>query len=247
MIQLSVRCAVPWLYLAFAASALLKLFPGEWSRWLMRNRKYLGLCFAAAMAWQGFFILWLVTVHTDYYVDEVYVLRDAIEGVTGYLFLVAMTATSFAPGRRALSARQWRMLHLTGIYFLWAYAFSVYWWNLFYYADPVVLDHVYYWSGLLAWLLRAFAWAKKELKGVSGTTMPSWRQPLFLTVGGAIVTAGLIASAIGRSWHAPAEYLLTGYDVTRLPELYLPYWPFIAYLPLFAVGFGVYLAARART
>ena len=108
MIQLSVRCAVPWLYLAFAASALLKLFPGDWSRWLMRNRKFLGLCFAAAMAWQGFFILWLVTVHTDYYVDEVYVLRDAIEGVTGYLFLVAMTVTSFAPGRKLLSARQWR-------------------------------------------------------------------------------------------------------------------------------------------
>ena len=93
MIQLSVRCAVPCLYLAFAASSVQALFPGPFSLWLMRNRKYLGLCFAAAMAWQGLFILWMVTVYRDYYVNEVYVLRDAIEGTTGYLFLLAMTVT----------------------------------------------------------------------------------------------------------------------------------------------------------
>ncbi len=65
MIQLAVRCAVPWLYLAFAASSLQVVFPGLVSRWLLRNRKFIGLCFAAAMAWQLFFILWLVGIHTD--------------------------------------------------------------------------------------------------------------------------------------------------------------------------------------
>ena len=38
LIQLSVRCSVPWLYLAFAASSLQVVFPGAFSRWLMRNR-----------------------------------------------------------------------------------------------------------------------------------------------------------------------------------------------------------------
>ena len=57
MIQLSVRCAIPWLYLAFAASSLQAVFPGSFSRWLLRNRKNVGLCFAAAMAWQLTFIL----------------------------------------------------------------------------------------------------------------------------------------------------------------------------------------------
>ncbi len=52
MIQLSVRCSVPWLYLAFAASSVHALYRSELSRWLMRNRRILGLCFAAGMAWQ---------------------------------------------------------------------------------------------------------------------------------------------------------------------------------------------------
>ena len=52
------------------------------------------------MAWQGLFILWMVLAYTDYYVNELYVLRDAIEGVGGYLFLTAMTVTSFMPVRR---------------------------------------------------------------------------------------------------------------------------------------------------
>ncbi len=60
MIQLSVRIAVPWLFVAFAASSLQVVFPGSFSRWLLRNRKVIGLCFAAAMGWQLFFILWLV-------------------------------------------------------------------------------------------------------------------------------------------------------------------------------------------
>ena len=95
MIQLAVRCAVPWLYLAFAASSLQVVFPGTFSRWLLRNRSKIGLCFAAAMGWQLFFILWLVGMHTEYYVNDVYVLSDAVEGVVGYAFLIAVVVTSF--------------------------------------------------------------------------------------------------------------------------------------------------------
>ncbi|MCP4966526.1 MAG: hypothetical protein GY926_15010, partial [bacterium] len=119
MIQLSVRCAIPWLYLAFAASSAQVLFPGQLSRWLLRNRKILGLCFAAAMGWQLLFIVWLVTVYSDYYVAEVSVLRDVIEGVVRYLFLIAMTLTSFRLGRKLLKPKRWKLLHKSGIYFLW--------------------------------------------------------------------------------------------------------------------------------
>jgi len=124
MIQLSVRCAIPWLYLAFATSSIQVLFPGLLSRWLLRNRKFIGLCFAAAMAWQLLFIVWLTTVHNDYYIKEVYVLRDALEGIMGYIFLIAMTLTSFKFGRKRLKPRQWKYLHKLGIYSLWIYAFS---------------------------------------------------------------------------------------------------------------------------
>ena len=165
MIQLSVRFAVPWLYLVFAASAIQVVFPGLFSRWLLRNRKYIGLCLAVAMGWQLFFILWLTGIHTDYYVSEVYVLSDVVEGVIGYALLTAMVLTSFDFGRSRLTSKQWKLLHRSGIYWLWVYAWSVYWFNLFYYEEPAVaIDYIYYWGGLLAWGLRMGAWSKKRMQ-----------------------------------------------------------------------------------
>lgn len=238
MIQFSVRCAVPLLFITFAASSVQKLFPGPLGAWLLRNRKYVGLCFAAAMAWQGFFILWMTIVHSDYYVNEVYVLRDAIEGVLGYLFLTAMVLTSFKPGRKLLKPANWRLLHLCGIYFLWAYAFSVYWWNLFYYGAPVLLDYIYYWGGFLAWAMRAVAWGKK--RGGFKDTALATRLP-----GGAIILFGLVAANTGSVWWQTVESVLMPTAFFESLELWLPYWPFTPFLPLFALGFGVFLMTKA--
>ncbi len=163
MIQFSVRCSVPLVYVAFAASSLQTVFPSPFSRWLLRNRKMVGLSFAAAMSWQLLFILWLVGIHTEHYVKNVYVLSDAIEGVSGYTFLIAMVLTSFKFGSKRLSNKQWKLLHRSGIYYIWAYAWSVYWFDLFYYDNPVLIDYVYYWAGFLAWGLRMWAWSKKHI------------------------------------------------------------------------------------
>ena len=165
MIQYTVRWSVPWLYLAFMASSLQVVYPSQFSRWLARNRKYFGLCFASAMAWQLLFILWMVGLHSDYYAEEVYNLSDTIEGVGGYLVLMAMVATSFPWGRSLLSPKQWRYLHKFGIYYLWGYAWSVYWYALYYHETPLhPIDHAFYWIGFFAWGLRIWAWSKKELK-----------------------------------------------------------------------------------
>ena len=56
MIGYSVSFAVPIIFLVVAISPLQKLFPGPFTNWMLRNRKYIGLCFAVAMGWQGFFI-----------------------------------------------------------------------------------------------------------------------------------------------------------------------------------------------
>ncbi len=246
MIQLSVRWAIPWLYLAFAASSAQVLFPGPLSLWLLRNRRIMGLCFAAAMGWQLLFIVWLVSVYSDYYIAEVYVLRDVIEGVLGYLFLIAMTLTSFRPGRKLLKPKQWRLLHKSGMYFLWAYAFSVYWWNLFYYPNPVWIDYVFYWGGFLAWGLRVAAWSKKHRQLAEKKSPQASSQPALMLMGIVIVGIGLVAAAFGLIWRESAEELLTGYAITRIPELYLPYWPFEPFLPLFIIALGVFLWAKSR-
>jgi DMSO/TMAO reductase YedYZ heme-binding membrane subunit len=160
MISFSVRWAVPFIYLVVAASSLQILFPGPLPSWLLRNRKYIGLCFAVAMAWQGFFIFTMSNYFREYYFADVYLLRDELEGSIGYIFLPAMVVTSFQFGRKYLDSRQWKLLHKSGIYFLWAYPFSVYWWNLSYYDNPEPIDYVFYWAGFTAFALRIAAWGK---------------------------------------------------------------------------------------
>ena len=246
MIQLSVRLAVPLLYIAFSASSLQLLFPGAFSRWLLRNRKIIGLSFASAMAWQLFFILWLVTVYSDYYIGEVYVLRDAIEGVVGYLFLIAMTLTSFKFGRKHLKPKSWRLLHKSGIYFIWAYAFSVYWWALFYYPSPNAIDYVYYWAGFVAVGLRAAAWGKKRWMRAEKISPHGHQNLVFKFMARALIAFGIIAASFGSVWREPAQDILKGHAITYLPETYLPYWPFEPYLPLFIIAFGVYLTTKFR-
>lgn len=243
MIAYSVRWAVPWLYIAFAASSVQALFPSTASRWLLRNRKIMGLSFAVGMAWQLTFIVWLVSVHRDYYVNEVYVLRDVIEGLGGYLFLLAMTVTSFKFARKRMTSKNWKRLHTWGIYFLWAYAFSVYWYALFYYESPDLIDYVYYWSGALALALRQAAWLRKRNKQAKGSG-PS--------TGVRIVAVGLILLAaiglcLGSLWTDPAHHYLGGYQLTLWLDLYMPYWPFIPFLPLFLSAAGAALFAKSRT
>ena len=162
MIQFSVRLAVPWLFIAFAASSLAVVFPGSLTRWLLRNRRIIGLCFAAGMAWQLLFILWLVIGHWNYYLQEAYSYFDLAEQIPGYLVIFAMVVTSFRFGRSKLSARQWEILHKGGIYFLWGVVWSTYWFELFYYEDIQAIDYVYYWAGFAAWGVRALAWSKKR-------------------------------------------------------------------------------------
>ena len=198
------------------------------------------------MAWQGLFIVWLVTVHSDYYITEVYVLRDAIEGIVGYLLLAAMTATSFMPIRKRMKPGNWKLLHKIGIYFLWAYAFSVYWWNLFYYASPVLLDYVYYWGGFVACGLRIAAW-RKQRRTQSEKHAPESDAAQTLTIPGyVLIGIGLLVAAFGSAWRPMAEAILYGYTITRWPELYLPYWPFEPFLALFVITLGAYLTTGVR-
>lgn len=248
MIQTSVRWSMPWLYLAFAASSLQILAPGHFSRWLLRNRKIMGLAFAAGMAWQVSFIIWLVGWHREYYVEEVYVLRDVIEGLVGYTFLILMTITSFKWGRQWLTPKssQWKLLHTVGIYFLWAYAFGTYWYSVFYYENPDAIHYLYYWLGVAAISLRIAAWVKKQQKTLEKNVGDTSAQPLWLAAGSAVILAGVIGAATGSFWQEAAHANMYDVSWAQFLELYVPYWPFVPYLPMFAIAAGAFLLVRAR-
>jgi hypothetical protein len=246
MIQFSVRWAVPFIYLVVAASSVQILFPGPFPMWWLRNRKYIGLCFAVAMAWQGAFIFVMSNFFRDYYFEDVYLLRDELEGSTGYIFLAALVVTSFDFGRKHLNPQQWKLLNKSAVYFLWAYPFSVYWWNLSYYENPQAIDYVFYWSGFLAFVLRIAAWGKIRLQAAKQNT-PGSRTPLpFKVLGGAIIACGLFVSATGLYWQKPVTAFLTSPKWSANLELWLPYWPFEPYLSIFIIGIGTMLVTKVR-
>ena len=246
MIGFSVRWAVPFIYLVVAASALPVLFPGPLSTWLLRNRKYIGFCFAVAMAWQGLFIFMMSSFFRDYYFEEVFYLRDELEGSTGYIFLAAMVVTSFQFGRKYLSPMQWKLLHRSGVYFLWAYPFSVYWWNLSYYENPQPIDYVFYWTGFLAFALRIAAWGKKRRQAVQKQAPDSGAPLSFRIAGGAIIILGLIVAATGLQWQEPVTDFLLAPAWSANLVLWLPYWPFEPFLSLFMIGLGAVLLTKSN-
>ncbi|MDA9574693.1 hypothetical protein N9R52_03720, partial [Porticoccaceae bacterium] len=78
LIRLSVQFASPWILIAFVTSALVTLFPGAISQWLLRNRRYTGLSFAAGFAWQAVFIAVLLYLYPAYYWDELHKTSDLV-------------------------------------------------------------------------------------------------------------------------------------------------------------------------
>jgi len=120
LIRLSVQFASPWIFIAFVTSALVTLFPGAISQWLLRNRRYTGLSFAAGFAWQAVFIAVLLHLYPAYYWDELHKTSDLVGRSLSYVLLLALAVTSFYPVRRKMSRAQWHWLHLIGIWYFWA-------------------------------------------------------------------------------------------------------------------------------
>jgi len=114
-IRLSARTSLALFTLAFIASSLRLLWPSPLSRWLLANRRYLGVSFAASHAIHLLAILALLRMAADFRLDPV----TAIAGGLAYVFLAAMTATSFDRSAAWLGPRRWRLLHKTGMYYCW--------------------------------------------------------------------------------------------------------------------------------
>ncbi len=252
MIGYSVRWAVPFIYIVVAISSLKILFPGAVPNWLMRNRKYIGLVFAYAMAWQAAFIYILSTFYRDYYFAEVYYFRDEVEGSVGYIFLVAMVMTSFNVARKRINPAQWSLIQKGGIYFLWAYPFSVYWWNLFYYpyqegySLPEMHDYIFYVLGFAAFVARIFAWGKLRLKRLIKHGGSFEFLSLQSICGIVLVTFGFIVAVTGYQWFTPVSGLLFAPTWSAEAALWLPFWPLEPFFSLIIIATGVALSTAEK-
>ncbi|NOJ47530.1 hypothetical protein [Bradyrhizobium archetypum] len=117
VIRFTARTSLLLFCLAFAAAALALLWPNAWTRWLRRNRRYLGVSFAASHAIHAVAILAFAVMDPIGYAAATSIASYIFGGI-GYAFIIALTATSFDRTAAAVGARAWRWLHLAGGYYL---------------------------------------------------------------------------------------------------------------------------------
>src|SRR5450631_3936955 len=118
VIRFTARSSLLLFCLAFGAAALARLWPNAWTRWQRRNRRYLGVTFAASHAIHAVAIVCFAAMSPALF-GEATSTASFIFGSIGYAFIIAMTATSFDRTAAAIGPRAWRILHLTGGYYLW--------------------------------------------------------------------------------------------------------------------------------
>jgi hypothetical protein len=104
--------------LAFSASSLWQLWPTPLTRYLLSNRRYLGVSFGVAQAWHLAVVI--AFVRRPEFEPEPFGL--AIGGLT-VAFIAAMVATSFDTTAAWLGARRWKLLHTTGGGLIWVVFF----------------------------------------------------------------------------------------------------------------------------
>ena len=166
----SVRFALPLFLAAFAASSLALLLPSAGSRWLLMNRRYVGLAFAFGMTWHFSFVAY--TLWT--FGNPLNAKATALD-VVGFLSLLLLTLTSFRLFARRLTPLNWRRLHKTGSYVIWLVATAIYFHSVREGGD--VFHRVVFAVLLAAFALRAAAWTKKRLSVRSAVPPASARPP----------------------------------------------------------------------
>lgn len=118
VIRFTARSSLTLFCLAFSAAALARLWPNAWTRWQRRNRRYLGLSFAASHAIHAVAIIAFAQMDPAGFAEATSPASYVFGGI-GYAFIIAMSATSFDRTVALIGPRAWRTLHLAGGYYLW--------------------------------------------------------------------------------------------------------------------------------
>jgi DMSO/TMAO reductase YedYZ heme-binding membrane subunit len=117
VIRFTARSSLVLFCLAFSAGALAYLWPNAWTSWQRRNRRYLGLSFAASHAIHAIAIVCFAFASPPLFQQNTS-MASFIFGGIGYAAIIAMSATSFDRAVTAIGPRAWRKLHLICGYYL---------------------------------------------------------------------------------------------------------------------------------
>lgn len=113
VIRATARTSLALFLSAFLASSLLALWPDNLTRWLRRNRRYLGLSFAMSHA------IHLAAIITFARTDPTTFATlsnkgSIITGSIGYVFIGLLAATSFDRMVAWLGPKLWQRIHIIG-------------------------------------------------------------------------------------------------------------------------------------
>src|SRR5260370_1474133 len=112
VIRFTARTSLLFFALAFSAAALARLWPNGWTRWQRRNRRYLGVTFAASHAIHALAIACFAAMSPELFVQATSAASYIFGGI-GYGFIIAMAATSFDRSAAAIRPRGLGVLPLS--------------------------------------------------------------------------------------------------------------------------------------
>jgi sulfoxide reductase heme-binding subunit YedZ len=118
LIRATARTSCMWFVLAFVARPLVVLGVDWPGKWLLRNRRYLGLAMAISHAAHLVAIVAVANLEGSVFWDKVSA-STLVGGGFGYVMLAAMVATSWDGAQTWLGRRRWRALHLVGMWTFW--------------------------------------------------------------------------------------------------------------------------------
>lgn len=117
-IRATARTSLVLFVLAFTATALCELAPGDFTRWQRRNRRYIGVSFAISHFIHLAAIVALGVVDRALFWHLTNIMTIVVAG-SAYLFIAGMLATSFDRTAAWLGPRNWRLFHLIGGWYIW--------------------------------------------------------------------------------------------------------------------------------
>lgn len=115
VVRTSARTSLLFFLAAFVASSVRVFWRTPATAWLLANRRYIGNAFAASH------FIHLIAIGMVVHLSPSFErgLVTLLFGGFGYVLLFAMAATSFDGAVTWLGQRRWKLLHKTGMYYLW--------------------------------------------------------------------------------------------------------------------------------
>ena len=105
--------------LIFIASPLNILRPSNFSHWLLKQRKNIGIIFGVSFLISHLMLIYFLYYFNNFDTPDRVRPIDIYEGGLGLVFLFAMLVTSFEKLSSVTNPRIWKFIHTIGLYYVW--------------------------------------------------------------------------------------------------------------------------------